>query len=160
MVKWKLMLTTLPITLLMLLLKMGITYGLHFDGLVKFGDIGLVITGGIFLIGFMLAGVMADYKESERLPAEIACALETIDDTIVLAYGFKPNFDKNDLRTRLQSVTDSILQYFEHKVNEDFVYQKISSITGIAQVMENVPIGAICARMSGEQHNLRKIFPG
>jgi hypothetical protein len=152
------MLMTLPITLLMLGLKLGLLYGIQFEGLVKFSDIGLVITGGIFLIGFMLAGVMADYKESEKLPGEIACALETLDDTLVLAHGYKPNFDLTDLRGRLRGVTESILNYFAHRVNEDDVFKKISEITDIAQVMEKAAIGAICARMSGEQHNLRKLF--
>ena len=92
-VKWKLMLTTLPITLFILLLKLGIVHGLNYDGLVKFSEIGLVITGGIFLIGFMLAGTMADYKESEKIPSEIACAIETIEDTILLGHGFKGGYD-------------------------------------------------------------------
>ena len=152
------MLTTIPITLFMLALKLGLTLGFGFDGLVKFSDIGLVTTGGIFLVGFMLAGVMADFKESEKLPAEIACALETLDDTLVLAHGFKPNFDLQDLRARLNKVTETIIQYFHHKTSEDEVFQKIGSITSIAQVMETSGIGAICSRMSGEQHNLRKAF--
>jgi len=158
MVKWRLMLTTLPAPLFMLLLKLGLYYGLHFEGWVKFSEIGIVVTGGIFLLGFMLAGVMADYKESEKMPAELACALETIDDIVTLAYEVKLNFDVQDLRSRLTAVTESIIQYFERKHGEDVVFKKISSITEIAQVMETANVGGIISRMSVEQHNLRKLY--
>jgi hypothetical protein len=158
MIKWRLMLTTLPAPLFMLLLKLGLFYGLGFEGWVKFSEIGIVVTGGIFLLGFMLAGVMTDYKESERMPAELACALETLDDIITLAYKVKLNFDVRDLRARLHSVTETIIEYFERKHGEEVVFKKISSITDIAQVMESANVGSIISRMSVEQYNLRKLF--
>jgi len=158
MVKWRLMLTTLPAPLFMLLMKLGLYYGLHFEGLVKFSEIGIVVTGGIFLLGFMLAGVMADYKESEKLPGELACALETLDDIMTLAYEAKRSFDIQDLRLKLNNVTESLIHYFESKHGSDVVYSRISSITEIAQVMETANVGPIISRMSVEQHSLRKLF--
>ncbi len=157
-VKWKLMLTTVPITLFVLLVKMGIVYGLQYEGLVKFSEIGIVITGGVFLIGFMLAGTISDYKESEKIPAEIANAIETIDDTLVLAHQAKGGFDVQELRRQLQEVTQAILDWFGKKTSEEEVFRKISNITNIANVLEKAAVGAICARVSGEQHGLRKLF--
>jgi hypothetical protein len=158
MVKWKLMLTTLPVTAFILILKFFIVHWIHFDGLVKFSEIGLVITGGIFLIGFMLAGTIADYKESERLPAEIACAIETIEDTLVLGHGFKGRFDLTAVRAQLNQVTESILRWFQHNESSDTVFKMINSITSIALVLEKAEVGAIASRISGEQHNLRRLF--
>jgi hypothetical protein len=157
-IKWRLMLTTLPATLFMICLKLGLFYGLNFDGLVKFSEIGIVVTGGIFLLGFMLAGVITDYKESEKLPAELACAVETIDDIMMLGYQVKLNFDIQDLRSKLNSVTASMVDYFERKHGEEVVFSKISSITGIAQVMETAGVGSIISRMTAEQNNLRRLF--
>ncbi len=37
-----------------------------------------LVASSVFLFGFLLNGVLADYKESEKLPAEIASALELI----------------------------------------------------------------------------------
>ena len=158
MVKWKLMLTTLPITLFILLLKFGITHGLQYEGLVKFSEIGIVITGGVFLIGFMLAGTIADYKESEKIPSELACAIETIEDTILLGHGFKGGFDLSVLRRQLNEVTESIINWFKHGGSEEDVFRKINSITSIALTMEKAGVGAIASRVTGEQHNLRKLF--
>ncbi|MEO5906168.1 MAG: hypothetical protein ABIQ11_05545 [Saprospiraceae bacterium] len=157
-VKWKLMLTTLPITLFILLLKFGIVHGLNYEGLVKFSEIGLVITGGIFLIGFMLAGTISDYKESEKIPAELACAIETIEDTLVLGHSFKGGYDLSEARRQLNEVTESIINWFKHGGSEEDVFRRINSITTIALTMEKAAIGAIAARVTGEQHNLRKLF--
>jgi len=158
MVKWKLMITTLPITLFILLLKFGITHGLHYEGLVKFSEIGIVITGGVFLIGFMLAGTIADYKESEKIPAELACAIETIEDTVLLGHSFKGGYDLSQVRKQLNEVTESIINWFKHGGSEEDVFRRINSITSIALTMEKAGIGAIAARVTGEQHNLRKLF--
>lgn len=158
MVKWKLMLTTLPITLFILLLKFGITHGLEYEGLVKFSDIGIVITGGVFLIGFMLAGTISDYKESEKIPSELACAIETIEDTLLLAHGFKGGFDLSEARRQLNEVTESLISWFKNGGSEEEVFRRINSITNIAVMLETAAVGAIASRITGEQHNLRKMF--
>ena len=157
-IKWRLMLTTLPIALLVLLLKFVIVHVLDYEGLVKFSEIGLVITGGIFLIGFMLAGTISDYKESEKIPAELACAIETIEDTLLLGHSFKGGYDLTEARKQLNEVTESIINWFKHGGSEEEVFRRINSITGIALMMEKAAIGAIAARVTGEQHNLRKLF--
>lgn len=158
MVKWKLMLTTLPITLLILVMKFAITHGMGYEGLVKFSEIGIVITGGVFLIGFMLAGTIADYKESEKIPSELACAIETIEDTLLLGHGFKGGYDLSEARRQLNEVTESIINWFKHGGSEEEVFRRINSITNLALTMEKAGTGAIASRVTGEQHNLRKLF--
>ena len=85
MLKWKLMISTLPIVLVMAGVKLVLDLYFEFPGLVPFADVGVILTACVFLIGFLLAGTMADYKESERLPAEIAATLETIEEIFALA---------------------------------------------------------------------------
>ena len=50
---------------------------------VTFASSGLftsVVGGAIFLIAFMLSGTVSDYKESEKLPAELSAAIENLYD--------------------------------------------------------------------------------
>lgn len=152
------MLTTLPITLFVLAVKLGLVHIVKFDGLIKFSDIGLVITGGIFLIGFMLAGTMSDYKESEKLPGELSCILESIEDAIALSYKFKGSFDWSAQKKQLHEVTTTIIDWFTKRSSTDDVLDKISSITEIALVLETAGTGPISSKVMGEQHNLRKAF--
>lgn len=47
-----------------------------------------IIAGNVFLMGFLLSGVLSDYKEAERIPGEMAAALATIfEECSALAAG-------------------------------------------------------------------------
>ncbi|CAG0942862.1 hypothetical protein BROC_02030 [Candidatus Brocadiaceae bacterium] len=83
MIKWKLMLTTLPFVFVILSFTYLRVEVLQITGLLEFSDTAPIITATALVIGFMLAGIMADYKEGEKLPADIASALQAIDDCII-----------------------------------------------------------------------------
>lgn len=157
-VKWRLMLATLPVTLSVVLLKVFLLRVLHFEGLFDYSDITLIITGGIFLVGFMLAGTLSDYKESERLPALIAGTLESIEDTLDVAFLFKGNFDLKAQKQKLFAVTDSIIRYFAHQETEADVYRKIEGITEVAIHVERTGMGSTTSWVKREQANLRQYF--
>src|SRR5512141_2769016 len=53
-----------------------------------------VVAGGVFVLGLIVAGTLADYKEAERVPAEITAALTNIHDDGV---AFKQAFSELDL---------------------------------------------------------------
>jgi hypothetical protein len=73
MVKWRLVVKTLPWVGLVLVLSHVRRSVLNIPPLVEFDDIGAVLTAAALIMGgFMLAGVISDYKESEKLPGELA----------------------------------------------------------------------------------------
>src|SRR3954462_10166540 len=45
-----------------------------------------LVAANVFLLGFLLAGTLGDYKEAEKLPGELAGALETICDEALLVH--------------------------------------------------------------------------
>lgn len=63
-----------------------------------------VVAGGIFVIGLIVAGTLADYKESEKMPAEIAGALENIYQDAVSIKTTEAAFDLVRLREQLVNV--------------------------------------------------------
>lgn len=72
----------------------GIKYILHYFDLepITLGSLhGSVISGVVFVIGFLLSATIADYKESERLPAEIASTLESMSED---ALSIEENYPK------------------------------------------------------------------
>jgi len=135
MIKWKLMLTTLPVVVVVVLLKLVLDQGLGFTGWVDFSDVSAVLTAGALLMGFMLAGTMADYKESERLPSELVTTLETIDDLIMVS-SIKDDFDAAAARRDLIVVGDRVLDWLAKRAPIDGVYSAIEGMTPHFQSMD------------------------
>ena len=67
-----------------------------------------VVAGGVFLIGLLVAGTLADYKEAERMPSQLAASLEAIHEDGVSVKFSKDGFDLERLRKRLLGVVTAL----------------------------------------------------
>jgi hypothetical protein len=118
-----------------------------------------MIGGAMFLIGFILAGTMADYKESEKIPSEVAASLENIYQEGEYIKKIKPDFNLKAHHER----TLAIINCFEKDLYKPEKHKKsFEAIEGLsASMMEMeklaVPAGYI-SRIKTEQGNLNKIF--
>jgi hypothetical protein len=77
--RYHLLFSVLPIVLIAGIFKTGVHF-LNWEVIPKelSSFFPSILTGIIFLLGFLLAGVVTDYKESEKLPNEIAASLFAI----------------------------------------------------------------------------------
>ena len=82
---WRLNLRVIPLVALAVLAKFVVDL-LGWDTVALNSLHSGLVTGNIFLIGFMLAGTLADYKESEKLPGELAGRVEAIGDECQILY--------------------------------------------------------------------------
>jgi hypothetical protein len=155
MIKWRLMLTTLPFVAVALAVKFGLDHA-GYKGWIEFGDLGPLLTVGAFLIGFMLAGTMADYKESERMPGELACALETIEDTTAVAARAK-KLDEKALLGKVWAVTESVTGWLSRKRPVADVYTALTGLGEVASSLEAAGSTPHAIRVTNEAHGLRKI---
>ena len=76
---YRLLARTLPLVGIVLVLKLGLDQ-LGWDTIELNPLYSGLVAANVFLIGFLLAGTLADYKESERLPGELAVRAEAIAD--------------------------------------------------------------------------------
>ena len=74
-----------------------------------------IVAANVFLMGFLLSGVLADYKESERLPGELAASIETITDEVETLWETKRVAVSRDCRRHLLTLVDSINLWFRKK---------------------------------------------
>ena len=73
MTKWGLIFKAFGITITLLIVRLVFDY-LKFDILSVTNLITAFIGGAIFTIAIIFAGTLTDYKESEKIPAEIVSA--------------------------------------------------------------------------------------
>lgn len=105
--QWRLLVETALIVVGVLLAKIIVEY----FSLAFFQVTSLftsIIAGAIFIVSIILSGVLADYKESEKLPSEIAAAIENIYDDGLYMAALKQDFNLSLLRQRLQEVIQAL----------------------------------------------------
>lgn len=105
-------------------------FGVELHDLIEISDITIIFTGAFFVFGLLLAATMSDFKESEKIPGEIASSLEAIKDWIYLAFraprtGNTPlsndPLDKIYLRSEMMSITNGIIDWINSKEKDSYV---------------------------------------
>src|SRR5688572_27975591 len=83
--KWSIAATVFPFIVIILLLK----FFAHYMGweIISLNPLfNSVVAANVFLLGFLLSGTLTDYKESEKLPGDLAASIETIADEAIITY--------------------------------------------------------------------------
>ncbi len=158
MLKWKLMLNSFPIALGIVGIKFVLVEFLNFWGWVELGDVVLVVSAGVFLIGFMLTGTLADYKESERIPGEIASTLESIEETC-LNLAEKVSYSKDTVLQYCQQMAVCIDKWFLKKVSDEEMFASLQNFNTLLNDLDKQ--GAtppVLARVFNELALLRRIL--
>ncbi len=110
--KFGIILKSAGIVAVLLLIK-WIVY--RFDGEIVIANpvITALVAGVIFTIAIIFSGVLADYKESEKIPGELAAIIKSLyNDTNLLAA--KDEKTRNDLRAHIKGLLQVILSNFKH----------------------------------------------
>jgi hypothetical protein len=155
--KWSLAAQVLPIALAICTTKFAIH---HFD--FEFISLNPLFSGllaaTVFLLGFLISGVLSDYKESEKLPGELAVALESMADQIaVIRLGGKARLAGDHLKY-VDDLLSMIFGWFYGEVPFERVMQKVGDFSALAADMgKDVPPQFI-ARLLQEQGSLRRIL--
>ena len=88
---------------------LGLKYLFHYLGWEPIEQTSLhnsVISSVTFVIGFLLSATIADYKESERIPADFASNLEDMYDDALNIHTAYPCFDIDTFRKQLHRVAE------------------------------------------------------
>lgn len=83
--KWGLILRATGFTFVLLVARVIFDY-LNLDIFSLTNLITAFISGAIFTIAIIFAGVLTDYKESEKIPGEIATAIRTMYSDLTLIH--------------------------------------------------------------------------
>ena len=88
-----------------------------------------IVAANIFLMGFLLSGVLSDYKESERLPGELSASLQNLAQEIVGLSLAKPGSDVTPSLRTLSLLAGDLLEWFHKKRRTGEVLDRIDALT-------------------------------
>ncbi len=156
--KWSIALKILPLIILVAALKFG-THKLGFEVMELNALFSSLVAGTIFLIGFLISGVLSDYKESEKLPSELAAILRNLyDDTLTVHKG-KDSVAAKEFIGFQRDFISSLKDWFYKKVKIKVVLDKLSSMNDYFIALDKEGIQAnYIIKMKNEQNNIRRMI--
>lgn len=118
------------------------------------------IGGAIFIIGCLLSSILADYKEAERIPADIRMSIEAIDGDLDTFASEKPEFDVAKPRSIVVATIDKLRAGLGHESghkNIPPVLDEIAKLTPIFGRLEGMGMAAnFVVRLRTSQDVLRR----
>jgi predicted membrane chloride channel (bestrophin family) len=115
-----------------------------------------IVAANVFLMGFLLSGVLADYKESERLPGELAASIETMADEAATLYECKNVDVARRLLKSLLILSSSIKDWFHKKEQTRRVMAMLGKLNHFFIDLEGSTQANFIVRLKQEQHNIRR----
>jgi len=149
----------LPILIGLVVLK-WIVHALGYEFMPLDGLVPSLIAGAIFLIGFLLAQVLGDYREAERMPAEIRMALEAIHDDVLNFSLVQPAVDMKALRTTLANIVQALdegLSLAAAHRNLTKAVARVDELSPFFTRLQQLDLSErYVVRLKGEQDTLRR----
>jgi hypothetical protein len=115
-----------------------------------------IIAANVFLMGFLLSGVLSDYKESEKLPGEIASSLNCIYSELIYLYDDKKILKCRECLQYCRELTTSILEWFDRKERTSTLIAKTRHLNSLYATIENETQANYIVRLKNEMSGLSK----
>ncbi len=115
-----------------------------------------IIAANVFLMGFLLSGVLSDYKESERLPGELGACLENMVQEVVGMRVSKPEAVVGPCLIALAQLSNDIHAWFYKKLDTEMLLGQLNALTTDFGMLEPWTQSTFVARLKAEQSNLRR----
>ena len=156
--KWLIALKIIPLVLFIALLKF-LTHHLGLEVMELNALFTSLVAGTIFLIGFLISGVLSDYKESEKIPSELTASMRTLYDDTLTIYQLKNSKTAHEFIKFQKSFIKSLMDWFYKKERTNVLLNKISSMNDYFVEFEKEGVQAnYIIKMKNEQNSIRKIL--
>lgn len=117
-----------------------------------------VVAANVFLMGFLLSGVLADFKESERLPGELAAILETLIDDASILHERTQDPIAMRFAVRVVDLGRAIHGWFFGAIATRDVLERVTDLNSFFAAFEAIAQPNYIVRMRQEQHALRRML--
>jgi hypothetical protein len=154
--KWHLAFSIAPILLGVFVLKLSFhRFGLEFISLNALFT--SLIAGTTFLLGFLITGVISDYKESEKIPGDMAAGIEALYDEIyILDKNNGSETTRNFLKFHREFL-GSIIDWFYRRERTQNIMAKLHKMDDHFAAIESMIQPNFLTRMKHDQSNIRRM---
>jgi len=155
--KWSVAFKVMPVMILVALLKF-LSHKFGFEIMELNALFTSLVAGTIFLIGFLISGVLSDYKESEKIPSELTASLKSLFDDTYTIYKSKNSAMAHQFLEFQKSFMTSLMDWLYRKERTKSILDKISAMNDFFVEIDKEGIQpAYIIKMKNEQNNIRKM---
>ena len=118
-----------------------------------------LVAGTIFLIGFLISGVLSDYKESEKIPSELSASMKALMDDAYTIWKSKNSETARKFIEFEKTFMNSLLDWFYKKERTKIVFEKLAQMNDFFVELDKEGIQpAYIVKMKNEKNNIRKLI--
>lgn len=154
--KKNILLKTLPFVIGIVVIK----YAIHMLG-IEFVELNALFTSfiaaNVFLLGFLMAGVLTDFKESEKLPGELSVSLESVADEAHMLYKTKKLKEAKECLEHVRSLIACLKKWFHKDERTRTVFGHLTELNAFFAAFEPHTQANFIVRLKQEQANIRRI---
>jgi len=155
--RWGIAFKTLPFLVAIVLLKF-LTHYYNIEFLTLSSLFTAIISANIFLIGFLISGVLVDYKESEKIPGDLASALESMADEGIILYQAKNTETAYEYLLKIREFNGLLVDWFYKKIKTNQLMYKLADFNGFFLAFESLTQANFIVRLKQEQNIIRKMI--
>ncbi len=153
--KWFLALKVMPFVVVFLVAKLTM-HQLGWEPIALGSILTSLIAATVFLLGFLIAGTLSDYKESERLPGEIAAIIETMADDSRAMFESKRAPIAREFLVYLHDLMGSMLDWLAKEERTNTFLGRIAGLGTFFIAFEPLMQPNFIVRLKQEQNLLRR----
>lgn len=155
--RWRLALKTIPFVVVIVLIKFTAHY-FGYEFLTLNSLFTAIISANIFLIGFLISGTLVDYKESEKLPGDLAASMETMADEGLIIFKNKKSQEAKNFLLKISQFNKSLVDWFYKKERTSKLMEKLLSFNDDFLAFESQTQANFIVRLKQEQNSIRKMI--
>lgn len=118
-----------------------------------------LVAGTIFLIGFLISGVLSDYKESEKIPSELTASMRVMLDDAYTIWKSKNSETARQFIEFEKIFMNLLMNWFYKKERTKSLLEKLGRMNDFFAELDKEGIQpAYIIKMKNEQNNIRKLI--
>jgi hypothetical protein len=107
-------------------------------------------------MSFILSGVLSDYKESERMPGELATSMESIAEDCVLLWRHKQVAPARDCLRYMLELTTALKRWFLKNERTQSLMDKVYGLGDFFMALEPFTQANFIVRLKQEQNSISR----
>ena len=155
--KYALVVRSLAVVLAIIVLKL-VAHSLGWEFLSLNPLFSGIVAANVFLMGFLLSGVLSDYKESERLPGELAASLTVFADEAATLHARAQQPMALEFISFVEALAQSTVDWFYKRQRTHQVMARIAELNRFFVAFEPLMQANYSVRLKQEQNNFRRVL--